>query len=78
MKRSFLLAHHRKASKLPTFLREYDKVARLCAAEGVDYRLKFAGDVDHRAKTVRKGLSGSIRVVHTGRNKSSIQKAIRV
>src|SRR5471032_2970168 len=32
-----LLAHHLKALKLPTFLREYDKVARLCAAEGVDY-----------------------------------------
>jgi hypothetical protein len=27
-----LLAHHLKALKLPTFLREYDKVARLCAA----------------------------------------------
>jgi hypothetical protein len=28
-----LLAHHLWALKLPTFLREYDKVARLCAAE---------------------------------------------
>jgi hypothetical protein len=27
-----LLAHNLKALKLPTFLREYDKVARLCAA----------------------------------------------
>ena len=32
-----LLAHHLKALRLPTFLREYDKVARQCAAEGVDY-----------------------------------------
>ena len=32
-----LLAHHLKAPRLPTFLREYDKVARQCAAEGVDY-----------------------------------------
>ena len=32
-----LLAHHLKALKLPTFLREYDKVARLCAAEGADH-----------------------------------------
>ena len=32
-----LLAHHLKALKLPTFLREYDKIARLCAAEGVDH-----------------------------------------
>ena len=29
-----LLAHHLKALKLPTFLREYDKQARQCAAEG--------------------------------------------
>jgi DNA replication protein DnaC len=32
-----LLGHHLKALKLPTFLREYDKVARQCAAEGVDH-----------------------------------------
>jgi len=32
-----LLAHHLKALKLPTFLREYDKVAQQCAAEGVDH-----------------------------------------
>jgi len=32
-----LLAHHLKALKLPTFLREYDKVARQCAAEGADF-----------------------------------------
>ena len=32
-----LLGHHLKALKLPTFLRDYDKVARQCAAEGVDH-----------------------------------------
>ena len=32
-----LLAHHLKALRLPTFLREYDKQARICAAEGVDH-----------------------------------------
>jgi DNA replication protein DnaC len=32
-----LLGHHLKALKLPTFLREYDKLAQQCAAEGVDY-----------------------------------------
>ena len=40
-----LLAHHLKALKLPTFLREYDKLARQCAAEGVDnvrYLLRLA------------------------------------
>ena len=32
-----LLAHHLKALKLPTFLRENDKLARQCAAEGADH-----------------------------------------
>ena len=32
-----LLAHHLKALKLPTFLREHQKLARQCAAEGVDH-----------------------------------------
>jgi DNA replication protein DnaC len=32
-----LLAHHLKALKLPTFLREYDKLALQCAAEGADH-----------------------------------------
>ena len=32
-----LLAHYLKTLKLPTFLREYDKVARQCAAAGVNY-----------------------------------------
>ena len=31
-----LLAHHLKALKLPTFLREYDKLARQCASDGRD------------------------------------------
>ena len=40
-----LLAHHLKALKLPTFLREHDKLARQCAAEGVahtGYLLRLA------------------------------------
>jgi hypothetical protein len=32
-----LLAHHLKHLKLPTVLREYDKVARECARDGVDH-----------------------------------------
>ena len=32
-----LLEHHLKALRLPIFLREYDKVAQQCAAEGVDF-----------------------------------------
>ena len=32
-----LLAHHLKALKLPTFLHEHQKLARQCAAEGLDH-----------------------------------------
>lgn len=32
-----LLNHHLKALKLPTFGREWDKVAKICASEGVDH-----------------------------------------
>jgi DNA replication protein DnaC len=32
-----LLAHHLKVLKLPTFLREYDKLAQQCAAESVNH-----------------------------------------
>lgn len=32
-----LLSHHLKALRLPTFLREYDKGSKQCAAEGVDH-----------------------------------------
>ena len=43
-----LLEHHLKQLRLPTFLREYDKVARQCAAQRVAERQKadtnkFAG-----------------------------------
>ena len=44
-KSTVLLEHHLKELKLPTFLREYDKVASRCAAEGVDhpdYRLRLS------------------------------------
>ena len=32
-----LLDHHLKTLKLPTFLREYEKLARQCASEGHDH-----------------------------------------
>jgi DNA replication protein DnaC len=32
-----LLAHHLRTLKLPTFLREHDRLARQCAAQGVDH-----------------------------------------
>ena len=40
-----LLEHHLKALKLPSFLREYDKVSRQCADEGAghpDFLLRLA------------------------------------
>jgi DNA replication protein DnaC len=51
-----LLAHHLKALKLPTFLREYDKLAQQCAAEGVDhprYLLRLAELEERRIKEAR-------------------------
>ena len=36
-KSTVLLEHHLKELKLPTFLREYDKLAGRCAAEGTDH-----------------------------------------
>ena len=32
-----LLSHHLKVLRLPTFLREYDKVAKQCATEGINH-----------------------------------------
>ena len=51
-----LLEHHLKALKLPTFLAEYEKIARESAAEGVDhtrYLLRLA-ELDDIASTVVK------------------------
>ena len=36
-KSTMLLEHHLKELKLPTFLREYDKLATQCATEGADH-----------------------------------------
>jgi hypothetical protein len=54
-----LLAHHLKAFNLPTFLREYDKLARQCAAEGFDhtrYLLRLA-ELERKPDAWRKGPS---------------------
>jgi len=56
-----LLAHHLKTLKLPTFLREYDKVARQCAAEGVDYpryllRLAELELIDRERRTIERRI----------------------
>src|SRR5216684_1399242 len=56
-----LLAHHLKALRLPTFLREYDKLARQCAAEGVDYpryllRLAELEMIERERRTVERRI----------------------
>jgi DNA replication protein DnaC len=56
-----LLAHHLKALRLPTFLREYDKQARQCAAEGVDHsryllRLAELEMIDRERRTVERRI----------------------
>ena len=56
-----LLAHHLKALKLPTFLREYDKLARQCAAEGLDHirfllRLAELELIDRERRTVERRI----------------------
>jgi hypothetical protein len=64
-----LLEHHLKALRLPTFHREYDKVAQLCAAAGVDhprYLLRLseletigAGAARHRKADSQRSFSGA-------------------
>ena len=59
-----LLAHHLKALKLPTFLREYDKVARLCAAEGADHprylmRLAEMEMIDRERRMVERRIKAA-------------------
>ena len=54
-----LLAHHLKQLKLPTVLREYDKVARECARDGVDHpryllRLIELELIDRERRTVER------------------------
>ncbi len=56
-----LLAHHLKALKLPSFLREHDKLARQCAAEGVDHvryllRLAELELIEREGRTVERRI----------------------
>jgi len=56
-----LLVHHLNALRLPTFLREYDKLARQCAAEGVDHsgyllRLAELELIDRERRTVERRI----------------------
>lgn len=59
-----LLAHHLKQLKLPTVLREYDKVARECAREGVDHpryllRLIELELIDRERRTVERRIKAA-------------------
>ena len=57
-----LLAHHLRATlKLPTFLREYDKIARQCASEGVDHVRSPVETRRARADRPRAWSSGASR-----------------
>ena len=60
-----LLEHHLKALRLPTILREYDKVVRQCAAEKADFPRYLLGltelelvDRDRRATERRIRQAG--------------------
>ena len=57
-----LLAHHLKKLRLPTFLRDYDKVARQCASEGVDHtgylaRLTELELIDRERRMIERRIS---------------------
>ena len=56
-----LLSHHLKQLKLPTFLAEYDKVARDCARDGVDHtryllRLAELELIERERRTVERRI----------------------
>jgi DNA replication protein DnaC len=56
-----LLAHHLKQLKLPTVLREYEKVARECARDGVDHlryllRLVELELIDRERRTIERRI----------------------
>jgi DNA replication protein DnaC len=56
-----LLAHHLKQLKLPTVLREYDKVARECARDGTDHpcyllRLVELELIDRESRTIERRI----------------------
>ena len=59
-----LLTHHLKALKLPTFLREYEKVAQQCAAQGVDHtrylmRLAEMEMIDRERRMVERRIKAA-------------------
>ena len=59
-----LLGHHLKQLKLPTILREYDKVARECSQGGIDHpgyllRLVELELIDRERRVVERRIRGA-------------------
>lgn len=59
-----LLSHYLKTLKLPTFQREYQKLARLCATEGVDhvgylFRLSEREMIERDRRKVERRIKGA-------------------
>ena len=59
-----LLDHHLKTLKLPTFLREYSKLAHQCAAEGLDHvqflaRLVELELIDRERRTIERRIKAA-------------------
>ena len=66
-----LLAHHLKALKLPTFLREHAKLARRCAAEGADHlryllRLAELELIEREQRMVERRIRGKRHPIYVG------------
>jgi hypothetical protein len=64
-----LLSHHLKQLKLPTVLREYEKVARECARDVVDHpryllRLIELELIDRERRTVERRIRAAVSPVH--------------
>ena len=74
-----LLAHHLKQLKLPTVLREYDKVARECARDGTDHpryllRLIELELIDRERRTIERGpCAAGLRVDLAGARATTVR-----
>ena len=61
-----LLASHLKTLRLPTFLREHDKLGRQCAAEGLGHvrylaRLTELELIDRERRMIERKIKSAIR-----------------
>ena len=63
-----LLGHHLKALRLPTMLREYDRVARQCAAKDIDYPryLLRIAELELLDRTPRRRLHLALSITRRG------------